>query len=614
MSIKQLPSHLINQIAAGEVVERPSSVLKELAENALDAKATEIIIDIEQGGLKRIRIRDNGMGIPKDELALALSRHATSKIASLDDLEHVTSLGFRGEALPSIASVSRMTLTSRSKNVEQAWSVTETANEDSIDPEPISHPVGTTIDVKDLFYNTPARRKFLKTERTEYKHIEEVVKKIALSRFDTSVELRHNQKTTLMLHPATTQEAADKRVARITGSAFIEQSLYLDYEAAGIRLWGWVGLPTFSRSQADLQYFYVNNRIIKDRVVTHAVRQSYRDVLYHGRHPAYVLFMELSPDSVDVNAHPTKHEVRFREARLVHDFLYRTIHKALADVRPDDDNSSEAQLAGRPELRQQQSFPQTGELASQSSSYIPQQGRLGMPVAEQLTTYQKLGQAPAQSFVPQATQPSAEQSLPVQREDDADIPPLGYALAQLHGIYILAENANGLVLVDMHAAHERITYESLKNSHTDDAIRSQPLLVPLAISVSQKEANFAEEYEETFGKLGFTINRLEAEKLVIRAIPTLLRGADIETLTRDVLSDLITHGDSDRVNTEINEILSTMACHGSVRANHKLTVPEMNALLRDMEQTERSGQCNHGRPTWTQMSIDQLDKLFMRGQ
>ncbi|HEC05184.1 MAG TPA: DNA mismatch repair endonuclease MutL [Thiothrix sp.] len=614
MSIKQLPSHLINQIAAGEVVERPSSVLKELAENALDAKATEIIIDIEQGGLKRIRIRDNGMGIPKDELALALSRHATSKIASLDDLEHVTSLGFRGEALPSIASVSRMTLTSRSKNTEQAWTVTETASEDNIDPEPISHPVGTTIDVKDLFYNTPARRKFLKTERTEYKHIEEVVKKIALSRFDTSVELRHNQKTTLMLHPATTQEAADKRVARITGSAFIEQSLYLDYEAAGIRLWGWVGLPTFSRSQADLQYFYVNNRIIKDRVVTHAVRQSYRDVLYHGRHPAYVLFMELSPESVDVNAHPTKHEVRFREARLVHDFLYRTIHKALADVRPDADNSSEAQLAGRPELRQQRSFSQAGELASQSSSYIPQQGRLGMPVAEQLTTYQKLGQAPAQSFVPQATQPSAELSLPVQREDDADIPPLGYALAQLHGIYILAENANGLVLVDMHAAHERITYESLKNSHTDDAIRSQPLLVPLAISVSQKEANFAEEYEETFGKLGFTINRLEAERLVIRAIPTLLRGADIETLTRDVLSDLITHGDSDRVKTEINEILSTMACHGSVRANHKLTVPEMNALLRDMEQTERSGQCNHGRPTWTQMSIDQLDKLFMRGQ
>ncbi len=608
MSIKQLPSHLINQIAAGEVVERPSSVLKELAENALDAKASEIIIDIEQGGLKRIRIRDNGMGIPKDELALALSRHATSKIASLDDLEHVTSLGFRGEALPSIASVSRMTLTSRSKNAEQAWSVAETANEDSIDPEPISHPVGTTIEVRDLFYNTPARRKFLKTERTEYKHLEDVVKKIALSRFDTAIELRHNQKTTLTLHPANTQSEADKRVALITGSAFIEQSLYFDFEAAGMRLWGWVGLPTFSRSQADLQYFYVNNRIIKDRVVTHAIRQSYRDVLYHGRHPAYVLFMELDPENVDVNAHPTKHEVRFREARSVHDFLYRTIHQALADVRPDTDSAM--QPTERPELPNQ----------SQQSPYQPQQGRLGMPVNEQLATYRQLGQTSPPSTthsIPTSSgslQSVSSTSLPIQTKDDADVPPLGYALAQLHGIYILAENANGLVVVDMHAAHERITYESLKNSHTDDAIRAQPLLVPLVISVSEKEASFAEEHEETFTQLGFGINRLEAEKIVIRATPTLLRGADIETLTRDVLSDLITHGSSDRVNTQINEILSTMACHGSVRANHKLSLPEMNALLRDMERTERSGQCNHGRPTWTQMSIDQLDKLFMRGQ
>ncbi len=603
MSIKQLPSHLINQIAAGEVVERPSSVLKELAENALDAESTEIIIDIEQGGLKRIRIRDNGVGIPKDELRLALSRHATSKIASLDDLEHVRSLGFRGEALPSIASVSRLVLTSRSKDMEQAWTLTETAHEEEMVPEPISHPVGTTIEVRDLFYNTPARRKFLKTERTEYKHLEDVVKKVALSRFDTAIELRHNQKTTLMLQPATTQEQADKRVAQITGSAFMDQSIYLDYEAAGLRLWGWIGLPTFSRSQADLQFFYVNNRIIKDKVVTHAVRQSYRDVLYHGRHPAYVLFMELNPENVDVNAHPTKHEVRFREARLVHDFLYRTIHQALADVRPDNDPAM--QMAERPDLPQPSS--NTG------SSYLPQQHRLNMPVNEQLATYQKLGQS---YNPPSATSgslfPSA--SLPEQTEDDADVPPLGYALAQLHGIYILAENANGLVLVDMHAAHERITYESLKNSHTDDAIRSQPLLVPLVISVSHKEAGFAEEHEDTFTQLGFGINRLEAEKIVIRATPTLLRGADIETLTRDVLSDLITHGSSDRVNTQINEILSTMACHGSVRANHKLSIAEMNALLRDMERTERSGQCNHGRPTWTQMSIDQLDKLFMRGQ
>ncbi|MEE9352248.1 MAG: DNA mismatch repair endonuclease MutL [Thiotrichaceae bacterium] len=608
MSIKQLPSHLINQIAAGEVVERPSSVLKELAENALDAEATLIVIDIEQGGLKRIRIRDNGVGIPKDELKLALSRHATSKIASLDDLEHVRSLGFRGEALPSIASVSRLTLTSRSQAAEQAWAFTETIDVEDIEPEPCSHPVGTTVEVRDLFYNTPARRKFLKTERTEYKHLEDVVKKIALSRFDTAIELRHNQKTTLMLRPASTQDEADKRVALITGSAFMEQSLYFDFEAAGMRLWGWVGLPTFSRSQADLQYFYVNNRIIKDRVVTHAIRQSYRDVLYHGRHPAYVLFMELDPEKVDVNAHPTKNEVRFREARSVHDFLYRTIHQALADVRPDTDSTM--QPTERPELPNQ----------SQHSSYQPQQGRLGMPVNEQLATYRQLGQTTSPNLTHSIPAPlgspqsATNTSLPVQTEDDSDVPPLGYALAQLHGIYILAENANGLVLVDMHAAHERITYESLKNSHTEDAIRAQPLLVPLVISVSTKEAGFAEEREETFTQLGFTINRLEAEKIVIRATPTLLRGADIETLTRDVLSDLITHGSSDRVNIQINEILSTMACHGSVRANHKLSLPEMNTLLRDMERTERSGQCNHGRPTWTQMSIDQLDKLFMRGQ
>ena len=611
MTIKQLPSHLINQIAAGEVVERPSSVLKELAENALDAAATELIIDIEQGGLKRIRIRDNGVGIPKEELSLALSRHATSKIASLDDLEHVRSLGFRGEALPSIASVSRLTLTSRAKNAEQAWSIVETPLEPQAEPEPSSHPLGTTVEVRDLFYNTPARRKFLKTERTEYKHLEEVVKKIALSRFDTAIELRHNQKATIVLRPAHTPEQADKRVAQITGSAFIEQSLYLDYEAAGLRLWGWIGLPTFSRSQADLQYFYVNNRIIKDRVVTHAVRQSYSDVLYHGRHPAYVLFLELNPENVDVNAHPTKHEVRFRESRLVHDFLYRTLHKALADVRPEADLSMPLTTSSRPDLPNQQ--PSN---AGQGALYTPKQGRLGMNVSvnEQLATYSQLGKPPPSSFIPSSSQQGAGVSLPVQAMEDKDIPPLGYALAQLHGIYILAENANGLVLVDMHAAHERITYESLKKSHTEDAIRSQPLLVPLAISVSQKEADYAEEYEETFLQLGFGINRLQAEKIVIRATPTLLRGADIETLTRDVLSDLIAHGSSDRVNTQINEILSTMACHGSVRANHKLGIEEMNALLRDMERTERSGQCNHGRPTWTQMSIDQLDKLFMRGQ
>lgn len=608
MPIQKLPSHLINQIAAGEVVERPSSVLKELAENALDAQATQIVIDVEQGGLKRIRIRDNGHGIAKAELLLALSRHATSKIANLDDLEHVRSLGFRGEALPSIASVSRLTLISRSKDAEQAWKIEGNGHEEFDEPEPISHPSGTTIDVCDLFFNTPARRKFLKTERTEYKHLEDVVKKIALSRFETAIELRHNQKTTLALRPATNRELADKRVAQITGSAFMEQSLYLDYEAAGMRLWGWIGLPTFSRSQADLQYFYVNGRIIKDKVVTHAVRQSYSDVLYHGRHPAYVLFLELDPQNVDVNAHPTKHEVRFREARLVHDFLFRTLHQGLADIRPDPDPAMQPSDQA-PELPHETSL-------GQKTSYTYQQGRLGIPVNEQLNTYRRLADraptAPSVNSFPSSA--TSATSSPGISEEDTDIPPLGYALAQLHGIYILAENANGLVLVDMHAAHERITYEALKKSHTEDAIRSQPLLVPLAVNVSRKEADFAEEHAETFNQLGFEVGRLEAEKIVIRSTPTLLRGADIESLVRDVLSDLIAQGSSERIHEMINEILSTMACHNSVRANHKLTVHEMNALLRDMERTERSGQCNHGRPTWTQMSIDQLDKLFMRGQ
>jgi len=636
MTIKQLPSHLINQIAAGEVVERPSSVLKELAENALDANATSITIDIEQGGIKRIRIRDDGSGIRREELALALRRHATSKIACLEDLEHVRSLGFRGEALPSIASVSRLSIDSRTKEATTAWRLEVLKHEDDTQAIPSAHPIGTTIDVRDLFYNIPARRKFLKTERTEYKHIEELVKKIALSRFDVAISLRHNQKTTLALRAAHNREDSDKRVAEICGPIFIEQSHYIDHEAAGLRLWGWIGLPSFSRSQADMQYFYVNGRMIKDRIVTHAVKQSYTDVLYHGRHPAYVLFLELPHEKVDVNAHPTKQEVRFRDPRLVHDFLYRTLHKAIADIRPDTNQKEALTITATTESStetvEQKPLTTTNHPASPSSAtyssqntqqrnnnYLPKQARLNMPVKEQLSLYEQFSQPAQAPFnVPSPLTPTSSSSpstsLPVQTATATDIPPLGYALAQLHGIYILAENANGLVVVDMHAAHERITYEHLKNSHEEETIRSQPLLVPLVIAVSQKEANIAEEYGETFKLLGFDINRFEAEKVAIRAIPTLLRGADIETLTRDVLADLITHGSSERLKVEINAILSTMACHNSVRANHKLSLTEMNALLRDMERTERSGQCNHGRPTWTQMSIDQLDKLFMRGQ
>ena len=621
MAIKQLPPHLVNQIAAGEVVERPASVVKELLENAIDAGSTKIEIDIEQGGVKRIRIRDNGKGIPKEELSLALSRHATSKIASLDDLEHVVSLGFRGEALPSIASVSRMTVSSKTDDSEQGWALTDDGQENFVEPEPAAHAKGTTIDVRDLFYNVPARRKFLKTENTEFKHLTDVVKKISLSNFQIGITLRHGQRSVLTLQPAKDRMGADRRVAEICGPAYMEQSLYLDYEAAGLKLWGWVGLPTFSRSQADLQYFYVNGRMIRDRLVTHAVRQGYSDVLYHGRHPAYVLFLEMAPEKVDVNAHPTKHEVRFREGRLVHDFLYRTLNKALADVRPNVEQDA-------PDLPAQANH-------SASFQYTPTQQNLSIPVgqvpqgqvADQMAVYGRmhetsLASAPSSTKLPPLSEdfsnrlaPQVTASMPVDSsQQTGQVPPLGFAVAQLHGIYILAENAEGLVVVDMHAAHERITYEHLKNSMAEDTVRSQPLLVPASLAVSQKEGDCAEEFAETFQKLGFELNRLAPEKLAIRAVPSLLKESNSEQLVRDVLSDLLEHGSSQRIEEEINEILSTMACHGSVRANHRLSIPEMNALLRDMERTERSGQCNHGRPTWTQMSIDQLDKLFMRGQ
>lgn len=644
MPIRQLPDHLINQIAAGEVVERPASVVKELLENAVDAGASRIEIDVEQGGVKRIRIRDNGCGIPKDELALALSRHATSKISSLDDLERVRSLGFRGEALPSIASVSRLSLTSCHQEEEQGWELHADHSEKT--PAPAAHATGTTIEVRDLFFNIPARRKFLKTEKTEFTHIEDMVRKIALSRFDVAIQLRHNQKTVFNLRSAPDRMESERRLAEMCGSPFVEQSQYLDYEAAGLRLWGWVALPTFSRSQADLQYFYVNGRNVRDKLISHAVRQAYQDVLYHGRHPAFVLYLELDPELVDVNAHPTKQEVRFREGRLVHDFLFRTLHQALADVRPGDETAAPTHLpvaktAAAPHVLVEQAEPGEPSQTSlrphqppQPFAYqAPQQSRLHMPVRETMQAYAQLYAplpAPATvactspqpattdasiSYVPShaANTPASSPTLTPTATDDG-IPPLGFAIAQLHGVYILAQNAHGLVVVDMHAAHERVTYEQLKQSMLADAIHSQPLLVPHSIHVSRKEADHAELHAEVFQTLGFELGRMGLEKLVIRAVPSLLKDSDTETLVRDVLSDLITHGNSQRIQQAMNEILATMACHGSVRANRKLGIQEMNALLRDMERTERSGQCNHGRPTWTQMSLDQIDKLFMRGQ
>ncbi|SFM39722.1 DNA mismatch repair endonuclease MutL [Marinobacter zhejiangensis] len=628
--IKLLSPRLANQIAAGEVVERPASVLKELVENALDAGAGHIDVDVEQGGVKLIRVRDNGSGISKEDLPLALSRHATSKIASLEDLEAVGSLGFRGEALASISSVSRLALTSRTEEQEAANKVEVEGRDMDARLSPAAHPVGTTVEVRDLFFNTPARRKFLRTEKTEFGHLEECLRRQALGRFDTGFTLRHNQKVVQSLRPAPTQLDKERRIGALCGQKFIDNAVVIDAEATGLRLWGWVALPTFSRSQADLQYFFVNHRVIRDRLVAHAVRQAYRDVLYNNRHPAFVLYLEVDPATVDVNVHPTKHEVRFRDGRLVHDFIFRTLHKALADVRPDD------HLRG---VMAQSLGPEPGDSADGAAgAAMPQAGAAAnsMPwgatsqppqktwaAQDQMAFYQSLNQGggvttpvePVEPVQPITGDAMARPAVaPTPPANEGAEPPLGYAIAQLHGIYILAQTRQGMVVVDMHAAHERITYERMKLALDAEDLKSQPLLVPLSMAVSQKEAGLAESHGDDLQKLGLLIERIGPETIAVRQVPTLLRHADTEQLVRDVLADLIENGQSDRVEAVIHELLGTMACHGSVRANRQLTIPEMNALLRDMEATERSGQCNHGRPTWTLVTLSELDKLFLRGR
>ncbi|MCO7610125.1 DNA mismatch repair endonuclease MutL [Pseudomonas chlororaphis] len=626
--IELLSPRLANQIAAGEVVERPASVIKELLENSLDSGAKRIDVDVEQAGVKLLRVRDDGSGISSDDLPLALARHATSKIRDLEDLERVMSLGFRGEALASISSVARLTLTSRTRDAEQAWQVETEGRDMAPRVQPAAHPVGTSVEVRDLFFNTPARRKFLKAEKTEFDHLQEVIKRLALARFDVAFHLRHNGKSILSLHEAKDDAARARRVAAVCGSGFLEQALPIEVERNGLHLWGWVGLPTFSRSQADLQYFYVNGRAVRDKLVAHAVRQAYRDVLFNGRHPTFVLFFEVDPSAVDVNVHPTKHEVRFRDGRMVHDFLYGTLHRALGDVRPEDQLAAPAAVAGivRP------SGIEAGEFGPQGEMRLAANLALEQPQSE--SGYSAPGSAAGNGYQyqytprPQPVLPAAEAqgvyreffaplpgaaatALP---EGQEDIPPLGYALAQLKGIYILAENALGLVLVDMHAAHERIMYERLKVAMASEGLSGQPLLVPESIAVSQREADCAEEHAAWFQRLGFELQRLGPESLAIRQIPALLKQAEANRLVHDVLADLMEYGTSDRIQAHLNELLGTMACHGAIRANRRLAVAEMNGLLRDMENTERSGQCNHGRPTWTQLGLDDLDKLFLRGR
>ena len=640
--INLLSPRLANQIAAGEVVERPASVVKELLENSLDAGASQLDIDVEQGGVRRIKIRDNGTGIMKDDLSLALSRHATSKIITLDDLEAVCTLGFRGEALASISSVSRMHLTSQAENEEEAWRVEAEGKDMATAIRPASHPQGTTIDVRDLFFNTPARRKFLRTEKTEFAHLEEVVKRLALSRYETGFRLSHNGKQVYDLRPVTDQLHAEHRLATLLGKKFIENSLTLDVEAAGLRLWGWIGLPTFSRSQADLQYFFVNGRVVKDKLVAHAVRQAYRDVLYNGRHPTFVLYLELDPSTVDVNVHPTKHEVRFRDGRLVHDFLFSRIHKAIADVRPESDGAptgmqdsavsepssygssiteqSALQLSNRPEASgmgwMQSNSPSSSMGTSDVRGQLDGLRRLSGYAQEYVSKTEEVD--PETGEVREIASPSflgqSGDSFVRSEGDYQAVPPLGFAVAQLHGVYILSESEQGLILVDMHAAHERIVYERMKTAFYQKNIASQPLLVPINVSVSQSEADLVEESSSVFESFGFCVERTGLESVMVREVPIILIRGDVEGLVRDVISDLSTNGVSDLIESRANELMASMACHGAVRANRKLTIAEMNSLLRDMEVTERSGQCNHGRPTWAHLTMSDLDKLFLRGR
>ncbi|MBP9726974.1 MAG: DNA mismatch repair endonuclease MutL [Gammaproteobacteria bacterium] len=636
MRIHKLSSQLSNQIAAGEVIERPASVVKELIENSLDAGASEIEIEIERGGEKLICVRDNGCGIHQEDLLLALDRHATSKLLSVDDLAAIQTLGFRGEALASMNSVSRLELQSRQKltendNRNSGWRIFSDSMM-AVTQEPCAHPVGTSILVRDLFFNTPARKKFLKNERIEFGHIENLVKRVALSQFEVGFRLIHNGRTVLHLPPAATLLEREKRVAIVCGQEFLEHALSIEVEHAGLKIFGWVAQPTFSRSQADTQYFYVNRRCIKDKVVTHAVRQAYEDVLYNQRHPAYVLFFELDPHQVDVNAHPTKHEVRFRESRMVHDFIFKSLHQAIADIRP---NVGEGLVPTHPTI----SPPYVG--ATGGRPPFKQSPSVQPFVAQQnIEQYQILYQTnvPTGDVIASAARQSIQNNsgpgwiASSTRNDDnmdlersllekppvsatqAPIPALGYAIAQLKGIYILAENENGLILVDMHAAHERILYEEMKSARQSGRLIAQPLLIPVTLRVSEQEAAHVEEHLAFFDSLGLGIERVGPEMLAIKQVPEVLKKADVAQIIHDIIADLATLGESKRLEETINHIMGNMACKSAIKANHRLTLPEMNAILRAMEVVPRSGQCNHGRPTWIQLTLEELDKFFLRGR
>ncbi len=603
-SIRLLPELLINQIAAGEVIERPAAALKELLENSLDANATEISVQLDNGGIKRLRVTDNGRGIAKNELPLALMRHATSKIASLDDLQSVASMGFRGEALASMAAVAQLTLSSRTKDDAHGWQV-EAIDGRISEPAPASGPVGTTIEIRELYFNTPARRKFLKTEATEFAHCEEAFKRIALSRPDVGFSLQHNGRTVWQLATPPQlledwqRDAALKRVAALLGEEFGRAAVGVSRSAANLTLHGLAALPAYSRGNRDAQYFFVNGRFVRDKIASHALRQAYQDILHHQRHPAFVLFLELPPEQVDVNVHPAKSEVRFRESQGIHQFIFHTLQQALAT--PDQPATPAVQPAT-------------------STTPFTRPAQLPLSAAQLNASYQVWGMQTQdaglriEEVARGNPEPHDAAQSPIPSPQSSHEHPLGYALAQLSGVYILAQNTRGLIVVDMHAAHERIVYEKLKTSMDEERIATQPLLIPVTFHTDAIDVATVEAEQEALVKLGFDIAPLSPTTLAIRAMPVLLKQAEAEAAAREVLHELRTFGASRVLTERRNELLASLACHGAVRANRILSTTEMNALLREMEQTERSGQCNHGRPTWFQLSMNELDKMFMRGQ
>jgi DNA mismatch repair protein MutL len=615
VSIQVLSDELISQIAAGEVIERPASVLKELVENSLDAAARRVDVDLERGGTSLIRVRDDGTGIPPQEIGIALARHATSKIASLDDLEKIATLGFRGEALPSIASVSRFNLISRSADAEHAWAVAAREGE-SRAPQPASHPPGTTVEVRDLFFNVPARRKFLRAESTEFQHAVRMLERLALSRFDVAFTLSHNGKSVFSLPPAPSQAAQLARVAQVCGEEFAAHVIELRHGTDHLSLRGWLALPTFSRSQSDLQFAFLNGRFVRDKLLAGAVRLAYQDVLFNGRYAAYLLYLDLDPTLVDVNAHPQKLEVRFRDSRHIHRFLFGTLERALAATRPTNGSAGSAPIDW---LRGSDGHTRFTPPPTQAQFVLPEQR--ARPAADAYRMYVETATPPGVADRAGVGLPSggAQESTAAEFAAGADLrsgaapPPLGYAIAQLHGVYILAQSTDGMVLVDMHAAHERVLYEGMKNL-LQGQTASQPLLIPDVLPVTTAEAEAAEAHAAEFAALGFGVSRLSPGQVALRAIPCLLAGRDPAGVVRDVLSDLVETGHSRGVEESINHLLGTMACHAAVRAQRSLTLPEMNALLREMETTARADQCNHGRPTWVRLSLDDLDRLFMRGR